>query len=151
MWYQWYFQTERGHAGLDQNRRDLARLLWHLWSPNWQFDEATFAATAASFDNPDFVAVTIQSYRHRHRNAPGDPALEPLEQRLAARPPITAPTIVLHGAADGVSPVQQSAAHAAHFIGRYDRRVVPVAGHFLSRETPDAVVQALRDLIEGPR
>jgi pimeloyl-ACP methyl ester carboxylesterase len=151
MWYQWYFQTERGHAGLDQNRRDLARLLWHLWSPNWQFDEATFAATAASFDNPDFVAVTIQSYRHRHRNAPGDPALEPLEQRLAARPPITAPTIVLHGAADGVSPVQQSAAHAAHFIGRYDRRVVPVAGHFLSRETPDAVVKALRDLIEGPR
>ncbi|MGA8756434.1 MAG: alpha/beta hydrolase [Stellaceae bacterium] len=151
LWYQWYFQTERGHAGLDQNRRDFARLLWQLWSPNWQFDEATFAVTAASFDNPDFVAVTIQSYRHRHRNGPGDPALEPIEQRLAAEPPITVPTIVLHGAADGVLPVEQSAVHAAHFTGRYDRRVVPVAGHFLSRETPDAVVQALRDLIEGPR
>ena len=151
MWYQWYLQTERGHAGLDANRRDLARLLWHLWSPNWRFDDATFEATAASFDNPDFVAVTIQSYRHRHRNAPGDPALEPLEQRLAAQPPIAVPTIVLHGAADGVSPVAQSATHAAHFTGRYDRRVVPVAGHFLSRETPHAVVQALRDLIQGPR
>ncbi len=151
MWYQWYFQTERGHAGLDANRGDLARLLRRLWSPNWDFDEATFAATAASFDNPDFVAVTIQSYRHRNGNAPGDPALEPIEQRLAAQPSITVPTIVLHGAADGVSPVEQSAGHAPRFTDRYDRRVVPVAGHFLSRETPDAVVQALRDLIEGPR
>jgi len=151
LWYQWYFQTERGLAGLDANRRDIARLLWRLWSPNWQFDDATFAATAASFDNRDFVAVTIQSYRHRHGNAPGDPALEPIEQRLAAQPPITVPTIVLHGAADGVSPVGQSAGHAGHFAGRYDRRVIPVAGHFLSRETPQAVVQALRELIEGPR
>ena len=151
LWYQWYFQTERGQAGLDANRRDIARLLWRLWSPNWQFDDATFAATAASFDNRDFVAVTIQSYRHRHGNAPGDPALEPIEQRLAAQPPITVPTIVLHGAADGVSPVGQSAGHAGHFAGRYDRRVIPVAGHFLSRETPQAVVQALRELIEGPR
>ena len=151
MWYQWYLQTERGRAGLEANRRDLARLLWHLWSPNWRFDDATFEATAVSFDNPDFVAVTIQSYRHRHRNAPGDPALEPLEQRLAAQPPIAVPTIVLHGAADGVSPVEQSASHAAHFTDRYDRRVVPTAGHFLSRETPHAVVQALHDLIQGPR
>lgn len=151
LWYQWYFQTERGLAGLDANRRDIARLLWRLWSPNWQFDDAAFAATAASFDNRDFVAVTIQSYRHRHGNAPGDPALEPIEQRLAAQPPITVPTIVLHGAADGVSPVGQSSGHAVHFAGRYDRRVIPVAGHFLSRETPQAVVQALRELIEGPR
>jgi pimeloyl-ACP methyl ester carboxylesterase len=151
LWYQWYFQTERGHAGLGANRRDIARLLWRLWSPNWQFDDATFAATAASFDNPDFVAVTTQSYRHRHGNAPGDPALEPIEQLLATQPPITVPTIVLHGAADGVSPVEQSVGHARHFASRYDRRVIPVAGHFLSRETPEAVVQALRELISGPR
>ena len=151
LWYQWYFQTERGRAGLEANRRDIARLLWRLWSPNWQFDDATFEVTAASFDNPDFVAVTIHSYRHRHRNALGDPVLEPVEQRLARQPAISVPTIILHGAADGVAPVVQSAGHAAHFTGRYDRRVVPAAGHFLSRETPDAVVQALRDLIEGPR
>jgi pimeloyl-ACP methyl ester carboxylesterase len=149
LWYQWYFQTERGRAGLEQNRRDIAQLLWRLWSPNWQFDDRTFAATAASFDNPDFVAVTIQSYRHRHGNAPGDPALAPLERRLAAQPPIAVPTIVLHGAADGVSPPAQSEHRPQQFAGPYDRRVVPVAGHFLSRETPDAVLLALRTLLEG--
>ncbi len=145
-WYQWYFQTERGRAGLQQNRRDICRLLWQLWSPNWQFDDATFEATARSFDNPDFVDVTIQSYRHRYANAPGDPTLEPLEQRLAQQPPITVPTIVLHGACDGVGPAAQSESHTRHFTAHYERRVVPVAGHFLSRETPDAMVQAIRDL-----
>ena len=142
-WYQWYFQTERGRAGLAQNRDDIARLLWRLWSPNWDFDDATFAATAPSFANPDFVAVTIQSYRHRYANAPGDPAYDALEQRLADRPPITIPTIVLHGACDGVGPAQQSEGHARHFTGRYERRVVPRAGHFLARESPEAVVQAI--------
>ena len=146
-WYQWYFHTERGRAGLTQNRRDIARLLWRLWSPNWQFDDATFDATAASFDNPDFVEVTIQSYRHRYGNAPGDPAVEQLERQLAAQPPIAVPAIVLHGEADGVGPAAGSAGHARHFTARYERRVVPVAGHFLSREAPDAVVQAVRDLL----
>lgn len=147
-WYQWYFHTERGRAGLQQNRRDVCRLLWQLWSPNWRFDDATFEATANSFDNPDFVDVTIQSYRHRYGNAPGDPAFDALEQRLAERPAITVPTIVLHGACDGVGPAEQSATHERHFTARYDRRVVPIAGHFLSRETPDAVVQAIRELLD---
>jgi pimeloyl-ACP methyl ester carboxylesterase len=151
LWYQWYFQTERGRAGLDANRRDIARVLWRLWSPNWRFDEATFEVTAASFDNPDFVAVTIQSYRHRHRNAPGDPALAAIEQRLAAQPPITVPTIVLHGAADGVSPPAHSEYQPHQLTGPYDRRVIPLAGHFLSREAPAEVAQALRALIAGPR
>jgi pimeloyl-ACP methyl ester carboxylesterase len=146
-WYQWYFQTERGRAGLQQNRRDIWRLLWQLWSPNWRFDEPTFEATAVSFDNPDFVDVTIQSYRHRYANASGDPALEALEQRLAEQPSIAVPTIVLHGACDGVGPVEQSERHARHFTARYERRVIPVAGHFLSRETPEAVVQAVRELL----
>jgi pimeloyl-ACP methyl ester carboxylesterase len=148
-WYQWYFQTERGRAGLQQNRRDICRLLWRLWSPNWSFDDQTFEATAASFDNPDFVDVTIQSYRHRYANAPGDPTLEALEERLATQPPITVPTIVLHGACDGVGPAEQSERHARHFTARYERRVIPVAGHFLSRETPDGVVQAVHDLLAG--
>jgi len=146
-WYQWYFHTERGRAGLTQNRRDVARLLWRLWSPNWQFDDATFDATATSFDNPDFVDVTIQSYRHRYGNAPGDPAFDAFEAQLAAQPSITVPTIVLHGEADGVGPVNGSAGHARHFTARYERRVVPVAGHFLSRETPASVVQAVFDLL----
>ncbi len=146
-WYQWYFHTERGRAGLEQNRREVARLLWRLWSPNWHFDDATFDATAASFDNPDFVDVTIQSYRHRYGNAPGDPAFDAIEQQLAAQPSICVPTIVLHGEADGVGPVAGSAGHAHHFTARYERRVVPMAGHFLSREAPDTVVQAVCDLL----
>jgi pimeloyl-ACP methyl ester carboxylesterase len=146
-WYQWYFHTERGRNGLRQDRRGIARLLWHLWSPNWQFDDATFEATAQSFDNPDFVDVTIQSYRHRYGNAPGDPTLDPLERRLTEQPPIAVPAIVLHGACDGVGPPEQSEGHARRFTARYERRVIPVAGHFLSRETPNAVVRAVRDLL----
>jgi pimeloyl-ACP methyl ester carboxylesterase len=148
-WYQWYFNTERGRAGLEQNRRDVCRLLWRLWSPNWDFNDATFERTAASFDNPDFVDVVIHSYRHRFRAAAGDPALEPIEARLAAQPPITVPTIVLHGAADGVDPPVNSEADAPRFTGPYRREVVPVAGHFLPREAPEAVVGAVRELLAG--
>ena len=82
-WYQRYFNTERGRAGLQANRRDIARLIWQLWSPNWRFYDATFERTATSFDNADFVEITIQSYRHRYANAPGDPVLEALEARGA--------------------------------------------------------------------
>jgi pimeloyl-ACP methyl ester carboxylesterase len=146
LWYQWYFHTERGRAGLAANRRPLCRLLWELWSPNWHFDEATYERTAASFDNPDFVEVVIQSYRHRFGLAPGDPRLEAIEDRLAAQPPIGVPTIVLHGACDGVSMPESSAGHWHFFTGSYQRRVVPVAGHFLPREAPAAVIEALLEL-----
>jgi pimeloyl-ACP methyl ester carboxylesterase len=150
LWYQWYFHGERGRAGLAANRRPLCRLLWRLWSPNWRFDDATFERTAASFDNPDFVDVVIQSYRHRYGLAPGDPDLESIEERLAGRPPITVPTIALHGDADGVSPPQSSEGHRHFFTGPYQRRVIPVAGHFLPQEAPAAVVEALRELCPAP-
>jgi len=145
-WYQWYFHTERGRAGLARDRRALCRLLWQLWSPNLHASEAEFACTAESFDNPDFVDVVIQSYRHRHRAAPGDPALEPIEQHLAARPPITVPSIILHGACDGVDPPANSERHVSRFPRLRRRDVVPLAGHFLPREAPDSVVRALREL-----
>jgi pimeloyl-ACP methyl ester carboxylesterase len=148
-WYQYYFHTERGRAGLTANRRAFCRLIWRLWSPNWTFDEATFERSACSFDNPDFVDVTIQSYRHRYGNAPGDPALEPIEQRLAARPTIAVPTIVLHGEADGVGPPETSAAHARFFSGAYQRRLVPLAGHNLPQEVPDVVTAATLGLIRA--
>jgi pimeloyl-ACP methyl ester carboxylesterase len=145
-WYQWYFHTERGRAGLAANRRPLCRLLWQLWSPNYRFDDAAYDLTAAAFDNPDFVDVVIQSYRVRYAQAPADPAFDEIEARLAARPPIAVLTIVLHGEADGVGPPAQSAGHARHFTARYERRVIPVAGHFLPREAPRAVVEAIREL-----
>ncbi len=146
-WYQWYFQTERGRAGLAADRAGLCRLLWRLWSPNMAVDDATYARTAASFDNPDFVEVVIHSYRHRHHAAPGDPALEPIEALLAARPTIVVPAAVLHGAADGVDPPANSLPHARHFGGPYAREVVEVAGHFLPREAPARVASALLALM----
>ena len=146
LWYQYYFHSGRGQAGLAADRRALCRLLWRLWSPSWQFDEAVFARSAAAFDNPDFVSVVIHSYRHRFGLVPGDPAVADVEARLAAQPPITVPTIVLHGADDGVSPPEHSAGHARHFSGPYERRVVPGAGHNLPQEVPAAIIAAIRSL-----
>lgn len=145
-WYQWYFHTERGRVGLERNRRPLCRLLWQLWSPNWRFDDQTFERTAASFDNPDFVEVVIHSYRHRYGAVPGDPSFSAIEERLAQTPRISAPTIVLHGEADGVTPPQGSADHAQFFSAHYERRLIPGAGHFLPREAPGAFVEALLGL-----
>ncbi|HET9617596.1 MAG TPA: alpha/beta hydrolase, partial [Pseudolabrys sp.] len=148
-WYQYYFHTERGRAGLDRNRRALCRLLWQLWSPHWDFDNATFERSAASFDNLDFVAVTIQSYRHRYGNAPGDPALDEIERRLAAQPKITVPTIALQGEADGVLGPELSAGHTRQFTGRYERRVLPRIGHNSPQEAPDAFADAVLGLLTG--
>ncbi|MGH7102110.1 MAG: alpha/beta fold hydrolase [Acetobacteraceae bacterium] len=146
-WYQWYFNTERGRLGLARNRFPFCRMLWQLWSPNWRFEEATYARTAKSFDNPDFVSVVIHSYRHRHQNAEGDPGFAAMEHQLAARPAIAVPSIVLHGEADGVDPVAASANAGRHFTGPYRRRVVPRAGHFLPWEAPDAVAEAVLSLV----
>jgi pimeloyl-ACP methyl ester carboxylesterase len=146
-WYQWYFHTERGRRGLTENRRELGRLLWQLWSPNHRFTDAEFNETAASWENPDFVDVVIQSYRHRHLAAAGDPALEPIEALLAAQPAITVPTISLDGAADGVGAPPERDPDQACFTGSfYDRRIIPVAGHFLPREAPAEFISALLEL-----
>jgi pimeloyl-ACP methyl ester carboxylesterase len=149
LWYQWYFQTERGRAGLEANRRQFCRLLWTLWSPHWSFDDATFERSAASFDNPDFVAVTIQSYRHRYRNAPGDPALDGIEQWLAEQPKISVPTIALQGEADGIMSPEVSERHAGFFTGRYQRRVLPRIGHNPPQEDPHVFAAAVIELLQA--
>lgn len=149
LWYQYYFNTARGVAGLTENRRDVCRLLWTLWSPNWAFDEATFEASARSFDNPDFVAVVIQSYRHRYGYTPGDPALVGIEARLQAQPTIAVPTINLHGEGDGVGPVSRTDRSAPKFADRYERRLIPKVGHNVPQEAPDETVAAIRDLMKG--
>jgi pimeloyl-ACP methyl ester carboxylesterase len=148
-WYQWYFQGERGRAGLEANRRPFCRLLWELWSPQWTFDDATFERSAASFDNPDFIAVTIHSYRHRYGNAAGDPALEGIERQLAERPKIAVPTISLQGEADGVLTPEASEKHAGLFIGPYQRRLLPRIGHNPPQETPQAFASAILELVRG--
>jgi pimeloyl-ACP methyl ester carboxylesterase len=150
-WYQWYFNTERGRLGLEQNRREICRLLWRDWSPGWRFDDATFEQAAAAFDNPDFVPVVIHSYRHRHRNAPGEPRFDAIERRLAERPRIEVPSAILHGADDAVDFPARTERHPAMFPDGTERRVIPDAGHFLPREQPGAVVDALLPLLARTR
>jgi pimeloyl-ACP methyl ester carboxylesterase len=149
LWYQFYFHTQRGHAGLEKNRFDLCRLLWRLWSPTWRFTDATFAQTARSFDNPDFVEVVIQSYRHRYGYAPGDPAYESLEAQLAPQPTIRAPTMALYGVDDGVTPLPPAGTGGERFVGPYERRDIPGAGHNLPQENPSAIVTAVRELLRA--
>jgi len=148
LWYQWYFNTERGRAGLQANRHALCRLLWRLWSPGMRFTGGTYEKTAASFDNPDFVDVVIHSYRHRNGNAPGEARFEQMERQLAQRPKISVPVIALYGADDGLGkPPADSPAERALFPKRVARRVIAGAGHFLPREKPEAVSSALLELL----
>jgi len=147
LWYQYYFQLERGRAGLAANRRGIARILWRQWSPNWQFDEATFERTAEAHDNPDYVDVVIHSYRHRYGLADGDPQYAELQRRLAALPVIAVPTITLDGDGDGVVPATDGTRSAAKFTDRRSHRVIPRAGHNLPQEEPEAFADAVMELI----
>jgi pimeloyl-ACP methyl ester carboxylesterase len=142
-WYMYYFNTERGRAGLTQNRRNLCRHIWSLWSPSWRFDDATYSATAASFDNPDFAEIVLHSYRHRFGGIPGDPALDGIEAQLAAQPDIAVPCIVLQGKDDGVDPPAVEDFDRPHFKGRYERRIIDGTGHNLPQEAPDAFAAAI--------
>jgi pimeloyl-ACP methyl ester carboxylesterase len=146
-WYQWYFNTERGVAGLEQNRHDICRFLWKDWSPTWHFDDAEYERTAPSFDTPDFVPVVIHSYRHRHGNAPSDPRFDAVERHLATRPPITVPTMILHGGDDAVASLRRTERELVQFPAGTERRVIPGVGHFMPREAPGAVVDALRAVL----
>ena len=146
-WYQYYFHGARGRAGLTQNRRALCKLLWRLWSPNWQFDDATFERSAPSFDNPDFVDVVLHSYRHRFGLVPGDPQVDATERLLTALPKIGVPTITLDGAGDGVMAPEGAARHALFFTGPYERRVIPSVGHNLPQEAPAEFAQAVLALV----
>jgi pimeloyl-ACP methyl ester carboxylesterase len=149
LWYQYYFQLERGRAGLAVNRRAIARILWRQWSPNWDFDDATFARTAAAHDNLDYVEVVIHSYRHRFGLADGDPQYAGLQQRLATLPVIAVRAITLDGEADGVTPATDGSASAAKFTARREHRVIERAGHNLPQEEPEAFAEAVLRLIKA--
>jgi pimeloyl-ACP methyl ester carboxylesterase len=149
LWYQYYFHSERGRAGLAKDRRGVCRLLWQLWSPTWKFDEATFQRSAEAFDNPDFVDVVIQSYRHRFALAEGDPAYSDIERRLAAQPVITVPTITFDGADDGVRPPALATQHGHLFSGPRSHRLVPGVGHNMPQEVPEVFANAVLELIKA--
>ena len=142
-WYQYYFATERGRAGYGKYRREFARLIWETASPKWKFDDATFARSAASLDNPDHVAIVIHNYRWRLSLAEGEARYDELERRLAEGPVITVPTITLEGDANG-APHPDAAAYAKKFSGKYRHRVVAGGvGHNLPQEAPRAFAEAV--------
>jgi pimeloyl-ACP methyl ester carboxylesterase len=147
-WYQYYFALERGRAGLQANRRDIARILWTNNSPKWDYDEATFLRSAASFDNPDYVDIVIHNYRWRLGLAPGQPQYDAWERRLAAQPVISVPTITMDGATNGIVPAGDGRAQAAKFSGPRSHRVVQ-AGHNLPQEAPQALADAVLALAAG--
>jgi pimeloyl-ACP methyl ester carboxylesterase len=149
LWYQWYFNTDVGRAALVENRRALCEALWREWSPTWRFTGEMYDLTARSFDNPDFVDCVVHSYRHRNFNAPGEPRFLEMEQRLAKRPPIAAPTIILYGADDafGHPDAAITAAERETMTHIIDKRIVEGAGHFVPHEKPDAMARAIIDVL----
>ncbi|OSI23846.1 alpha/beta fold hydrolase [Bradyrhizobium canariense] len=145
-WYQYYFATERGREGYNKYRREFAELIWKLASPKWQFDDATFARSAAAFDNSDHVDIVIHNYRWRLGLAQGDPSLDELEAKLAAAPQVGVPTITLEGDENG-APHPDPVAYANKFSGKYAHRLVKGGvGHNLPQESPAAFAQAVIDV-----
>jgi pimeloyl-ACP methyl ester carboxylesterase len=145
-WYQYYFATERGRAGYEKYRREFAKLIWRTASPKWNFDDATFERSAASFDNPDHVAIAIHNYRWRLGLAAGEARYDDLEKRLAEGPAITVPAVTHEGDANG-APHPPPSAYAGRFSGRYSHRTIEGGiGHNLPQEAPDAFVQAVIDV-----
>jgi pimeloyl-ACP methyl ester carboxylesterase len=145
-WYQFYFATDRGRAGYDHYRHDFAKLIWRLASPKWDFDDATFARSAAAFDNPDHVAIVIHNYRWRLGLAQGEVKYDELEARLAKAPAISVPTITMEGDANG-APHPEPSAYRAKFTGKYAHRTITGGiGHNLPQEAPQAFAQAVIDV-----
>jgi len=148
-WYQYYFATERGRAGYEKYRREFAKLIWQLASPQWKFDDATFERSAAAFDNPDHVSIVIHNYRWRLGLAQGESTYDGLEKQLAAAPSIRVPTITLEGDANG-APHPEPRAYAGKFSGKYAHRTITGGiGHNLPQEAPQAFVQAIIDVDGG--
>lgn len=142
-WYQYYFATERGRLGYEKYRREFSKLIWQLASPKWNFDDATFERSAASFDSPDHVAIVIHNYRWRLGLAPGEAKYDDLEKRLAEFPVIAVPTITLEGDANG-APHPDPKAYAGKFSGKYAHRLVTGGiGHNLPQEAPQAFADAV--------
>jgi pimeloyl-ACP methyl ester carboxylesterase len=145
-WYQFYFATERGQAGYDKYRREFGKLIWHTASPKWNFDDATFNRSAASFDNADHVSIVIHNYRWRLGLAAGEAQYDDLERQLADGPVITVPTITLEGDANG-APHPEPGAYRAKFSGKYAHRTISGGvGHNLPQEAPQAFAQAVVDV-----
>lgn len=148
-WYMWYFNTDQGAAALRDNRHELIRYLWDTWSPQWRYTDEAYARSAPSFDNPDFADVVVHSYRHRLVNAPGEERFLELERHLATQPPVEVPAIVLAPGATGLGgrPSENTEGDRRRFTKLVARRIVEGAGHDLPAHRPDAVADAVLELV----
>ncbi len=147
-WYQWFFGTPRGAKTFGEDPIGFARELWQAWSPNWRFDAQTFERTAASFANPDFVEITIHSYRQRWGGAEGDPRYGADREQIESVPQIAIPTVTVMGEADGATLPEGAIGRDQYFDAPYRCEIIPVAGHFVQRERPETIVEAI---VEGAR
>jgi len=146
-WYQYYFATERGVLGYDKYRHDFGKLIWQIASPKWNFDDATFDRTAASFNNPDYVTIVIHNYRYRLSLAEGESQYEEYENKLDKNPVIAVPTITLEGDANGAPHYPDDTAYRKYFTGKYANRIITGGiGHNLPQEAPQAFAQAIVDV-----
>lgn len=143
-WYQYYFATERGVLGYSKNTNEFNKLIWQLASPKWKFDDATFARTAASFNNPDHVKIVIHNYRWRLSIADGEAKYSDLEQKIFAGPSISVPSITISSDFDGAA--ADGRAYASKFIGKYDHRILNGIGHNVPQEDPQAFAKAIVDV-----
>jgi len=146
-WYQWYMATDRGAELVRNDRATYTRYLWTLWNPDWPVSDTEFAATASSFANPDWPAITLHSYRQRWGFAPGDPAYEADEARIKADPRIHVPMLCLHGSDDPASGPGTSEGREGFFLGPYERHVLPGAGHFPQRQRSEEVGKLLAEFL----
>lgn len=148
-WYQWYFALPQGAARLAAEKETLCRYLWHSWSPSWHLDDGEFQRTAASFANPDWLAITLHGYRHRWGLVAGDPAYDALEQQLAEVDAINVPTLLLHGEADACIEPDSSLGLEDRFQQRYRRVGLPGCGHFPQREQPEVVARFILEWLRS--
>lgn len=140
-WYQWYFTTRRGMLGYTKYTNDFNKLVWSLQSPKWHFDDTTFERTAASYKNPDHVAIVIHNYRWRIGLAPGDPKYDALEEKLFTAPAITQPVITIGSDFDGAN--ADGASYRSKFTGSYGHRILNGIGHDVPQEAPQAFADAV--------
>lgn len=148
-WYQWFMATKRGAEAIAKDPKGFARIQWENWAPHGWFDEATFGAVAKSFENLDWVAITLHSYRARWEEAEPDPRSLWLEKRVKETESLSLPAIFIQGKEDGVTPAVMSEAVHQKFSGPFQRILLQNVGHFPQREDPETVARELVVFLEG--
>jgi len=147
-WYQWFMATEAGAEAVRRDRKAFARIQWETWAPKGWFSEEEFETTARSFENPDWPAITVHSYRVRWGEADMDPRYRDIDRRAKSAQAISVPTLMIQGGADGVTLADTTDKKEKYFTGGYRRHVLEGVGHFPTREAPEEVSRLVIDFLK---